>query len=335
MPSTYPSPVPGTVTDEMNSLIPGQSILKAKPWRVIADYLNALPEPDTAMGTVSPLKDGMDLRALDPRRKTNVMAILNMTPDSFSDGGVHDFTPTPKLVATVRHFVEKGATIIDIGGESTRPGATPVSPEEEISRVVPVIKMIKKEFGDVTISIDTYHATVALEAVGAGADIINDVSAGLLDPNMLPTVAQLGKPVVLMHMRGTPKTMNSLTSYPEGLIPTIAKELLERVAAAEAAGVRRWNIILDPGIGFAKTAEQNLEVLRRIDELREWPGLRGMPWLLGSSRKGFVREITGERLMGTAATVVAAVVGGADVVRVHDVGEMMAVAKMADAIWRV
>lgn len=143
-----------------------------------------------------------------------------------------------------------------------------------------------------------------------------------------------------MHMRGNPATMNKLTKYnPEGLIPTIAQELLQRVAAAEEAGIRRWRIILDPGIGFAKTGAQNIEILRRIDELRDWPGLRGLPWLLGSSRKNFVGKITGvkepkDRVWGTAATVAAAVQGGADIVRVHDVPEMSQVVKMADAIWR-
>jgi 2-amino-4-hydroxy-6-hydroxymethyldihydropteridine diphosphokinase/dihydropteroate synthase len=153
-------------------------------------------------------------------------------------------------------------------------------------------------------------------------------------------MASLGKTVCLMHMRGTPATMNKLTDYsPEGLIPTIAQELLQRVAAAEAAGIRRWRIILDPGIGFAKTGTQNLEILRRMEELRDWPGLRGLPWLLGSSRKNFIGKITGvkeprERVWGTAATVAAAIQGGADIVRVHDVFEMGQVVKMSDAIWR-
>jgi 2-amino-4-hydroxy-6-hydroxymethyldihydropteridine diphosphokinase/dihydropteroate synthase len=191
----------------------------------------------------------------------------------------------------------------------------------------------------IAISIDTYRSSVAEALDEVGIDIINDISAGQMDPNMLPTMARLGKTVILMHMRGTPETMNSRTAYPDGLISTIAKELLERVAAAEAAGIYRWRIILDPGIGFAKTSEQNLEILRRFDELRDWPGLRGLPWLVGSSRKNFVGKITGveeasRRVWGTAATVAAAVQGGADIVRVHDVKEMTQVAKMSDAIWR-
>ena len=162
-----------------------------------------------------------------------------------------------------------------------------------------------------------------------------------MDPEMFPTVARLGLTICIMHMRGTPATMNKLTNYePEGLIPTIAKELLGRIDEAEKAGIRRWRIILDPGIGFAKTAEQNLEILRHFNELRDWPGLKGLPWLVGSSRKRFIGKITGvseprDRIWGTATTVAAAVQGGADIVRVHDVKEMSQVVKMADAIWRV
>lgn len=266
------------------------------------------------------------------------MAILNLTPDSFSDGGCHD----PKnLTQTILRIARSGASIIDIGGQSTAPGREEVSAEEEAARVSPAIELIRSlpEARHLVISVDTYRASVAEKAVAAGADIINDVSAGLLDPDMLSTMARLGKTVCLMHMRGTPLTMTQLTSYPEGLIPTVASELLSRIAAAEAAGVRRWRIILDPGIGFAKTAEQNLELLRRLDELRYWPGLEALPWLVGSSRKGFIGKITGirepsDRVWGTAATVAAAVQGGADVIRVHDVAEMALVAKMSDAIWR-
>jgi 2-amino-4-hydroxy-6-hydroxymethyldihydropteridine diphosphokinase/dihydropteroate synthase len=267
-----------------------------------------------------------------------VMAILNVTPDSFSDGGVNT---SETLSSTLSSIISSGATIVDIGGQSSRPGAADISPEEEISRILPAIKLIREhpDSDKVAISIDTYRASVAQAALEAGADIINDISAGVLDSEMLPVIAKAGCTVVLMHMRGTPATMTSLTSYPDGLIPTIAAELQERVAAAEAAGIRRWRIILDPGIGFAKTGEQNLEILRSFEELRDWPGLRGLPWLLGSSRKGFVGKITGvkepkERVWGTAATVVAAVQGGADIVRVHDAVEMGQVVKMADAIWR-
>jgi 2-amino-4-hydroxy-6-hydroxymethyldihydropteridine diphosphokinase/dihydropteroate synthase len=279
------------------------------------------------------------LHGLKVDRPTQLMAILNVTPNSFSDGGVHT---SDSLEATISSIIESGATIIDVGGQSTAPGAPEVSAAEEISRILPAIELIRNhpQSSSVTISIDTYQSSVAKAAVAAGADIINDVSAGTLDPAMLSTMASLGKTVCLMHMRGTPATMNKLTDYsPEGLIPTIAQELLQRVAAAEAAGIRRWRIILDPGIGFAKTGTQNLEILRRMEELRDWPGLRGLPWLLGSSRKNFIGKITGvkeprERVWGTAATVAAAIQGGADIVRVHDVFEMGQVVKMSDAIWR-
>ena len=327
-------------------LIPGKSLNPATPWKVTQDYLNALPACDTPLSTLTPLGPSKEpLRALISSRRTQVMAIFNVTTDSFSDGGLHivesDSTSnhSRKQDTTLETFVRDGATIIDVGGQSSAPGAKDISIEEEIERVLPPIRALQ-ETGAI-ISIDTYRAFVAEEAVRAGAHIINDISAGMLDPEMLPTMARLGTTVCLMHMRGTPATMNKMTDYgPNGLIPTVASELLERVAAAEKAGVRRWRIILDPGIGFAKTMKQNLEILRRFDELRNWPGLRGLPWLVGSSRKAFIGKITGvdqprSRTWGTAATVSAAIQGGADIVRVHDVQEMVQVAKMSDAIWRV
>lgn len=269
------------------------------------------------------------------------MAILNLTPDSFSDGGDH--STDPKLLQTaLQSYVDAGVSILDIGGQSTRPHAPEVSPKEELGRVLPTIKYIRSQpiFSKLAISIDTYRASVAAAAVKAGANIVNDVSAGQMDPEMLPTMAKLGCTVVLMHMRGTPDTMNTMTSYPTGIIDGVSTELRARVAEAEAAGIRRWRIMLDPGIGFAKTEAQNLELLRRFAELRDFEGLRGFPWVVGASRKGFIGRITGvkeasQRVWGTAAAVNAAVQGGADVVRVHDVKEMGQVVKMADAIWRV
>lgn len=288
------------------------------------------------------------------------MAILNMTPDSFSDGGSHTTSDDTTLADTIRHLVASGATMIDVGGQSTAPNRPEVPAEEELRRVLPAVRLIRSlpESKDVLVSIDTYRAAVAEAAVHAGADIINDVSAGAMDADMLPTMARLGKTVCLMHMRGTPATMSSLNDYGapassgsssgrsdesnnnnDGLIPAVAEELLARVRAAEAAGVRRWRIILDPGLGFAKVgAAQNLIVLRHLRALREWPGLAGLPWLVGPSRKSFVGTITGvtrpaDRVWGTAAAVAAAVEGGADVVRVHD-AEMVQVVKMADAVWR-
>lgn len=274
-------------------------------------------------------------------RATQIMSILNVTPDSFSDGGKNFNLEKAALQQTVLDRVASGAQIIDIGGQSTRPGAVQVDSQEELSRVLPAIHIIRSlDLPNIAISVDTYRADVAKAAITAGAHIINDVSAGLMDLNMLSTAADLGCVICLMHMRGTPETMTSLTSYPDGLIETVGSELLERVRAAEAVGIRRWRIILDPGIGFAKTQDQNLELLRRFEELRRYPGLENYPWLVGTSRKAFIGHITGvkdagQRTWGSAATVAAAVQGGADIVRVHDVREMAQVAKVADAIWRV
>lgn len=294
--------------------------------------------PLTALGAgVEPL------RSLDPKRRTRVMSILNVTPDSFSDGGVHQPTDLNTLKDTILANIAAGATIIDIGGQSSRPNAEDITAEEEISRILPAIEMIKTlpEAQGIAISIDTYRAKVAEAAINAGAHIINDISAGLLDPEMLPTVARLGCTYIMMHMRGTPSTMQNEenTSYPDGLLPTIAYELLRRLDAAREAGIRRWRIILDPGIGFAKTLDQNVELLKRFGELRNWTELQTYPWLVGTSRKGFIGKITGvkdakERVSGTAATVTAAVQGGAEIVRVHDTKEMGEVIRMADAMYR-
>jgi 2-amino-4-hydroxy-6-hydroxymethyldihydropteridine diphosphokinase/dihydropteroate synthase len=271
------------------------------------------------------------------------MSILNVTPDSFSDGGQNYNIDQETLTRKIQLQIANGATIIDIGGQSTRPGAKQVSTEEEMARVLPAVKLIRSipEAQNIAISVDTYRAQVAEEAIKAGANMINDVSAGSMDEDMLHTMGRLSCTVCLMHMRGTPETMNSpeMTNYPDGIIETVGRELLERVRAAEEAGVRRWRIILDPGIGFAKTREHNLELLRRQHELIHYPGLEGMPWLVGTSRKAFIGHITGvkeapRRVWGTAVAVSAAIQGGADILRVHDVKEMAQVAKMADALWR-
>lgn len=306
--------------------------------------LNSLPPPEAAPVVTTPLSSFLPpLRPSKPNRQTLVMAILNLTPDSFSDGGKHSPTDLPDITATVRGFISSGATIIDVGGESTRPNATPVTEEEELSRVIPAIRHIRAsvpEAAKVAISIDTSRARVAAEACAAGADIINDVSAGMLDPEMLSTMAQIGKSVILMHMRGEPTTMTKLAHYPDGAVPSIASELLARVQAAQEAGIRRWRIILDPGIGFAKTQLHDLAVLREVQKLRtNIDGLDNFPWLVGASRKRFIGRITGvsdasQRVWGTAAVVTASVAAGVDIVRVHDVAEMCQVTKMADAIYR-
>ncbi|KAG6041378.1 hypothetical protein E4U41_004682 [Claviceps citrina] len=322
----------------LSQLVPSKPLDPSKPWKLVQDYLNDLAAGES-LSSITPLGGMADnLTPLVHNKKTQIMAILNVTPDSFSDGGKHNLN---NIRHTVLNHIRGGATIIDVGGQSTAPGRPEVSAEEEASRVIPAVELIRSlpEARSIAISVDTYRSSVAARAIASGADMINDVSAGLLDAEMLSTVARLGKTICLMHMRGTPQTMNHLTSYEGGLIPTVASELLQRVAAAEEAGIRRWRIILDPGIGFAKTAAQNLELLRRFGELNTWPGLAGLPWLIGSSRKGFIGEITATeepaaRVWGTAATVAAAVQGGADVVRVHDTDAMAKVAMMADAIWR-
>nr|KAK5442179.1 trifunctional dihydropteroate synthetase [Exophiala xenobiotica] len=314
--------------------------------RTMHQHLNALAEKDSTMSPVTALNSQLPLiRTHDSSRKTLVMAILNLTPDSFSDGGMHSVKDLEMLKATVRAFIAAGVDIIDIGGQSTRPNADLLSCEEELSRVLPIVQAIRgmEEAENVALSIDTFHSGVARQAILAGADIINDVSAGVMDDQMLPTVAELGKTIILMHMRGNPHTMTKLTNYPEGVVKGVAKELSERVKAATTAGILPWHIILDPGLGFAKNQPQNLELLRRLQELREDAeyavNLKNFPWLVGPSRKGFVGKITGvqeasQRSYGTAAAVTASIEGGAEIVRIHDVSEMVQVAKMADAIYR-
>ncbi|KAF3037680.1 trifunctional dihydropteroate synthetase [Didymella heteroderae] len=316
---------------------------KALPAGALREHLSSVPVSDQPLSPLTPLAPGQsNITAYQRTRDTRIMSILNVTPDSFSDGGNHFNNDEATLADTIRSHIAAGATILDVGGQSTRPGAVQVSAKEELDRILPAVNLIRRlpEAENIAISIDTYRADVAEESIKAGAHIINDVSAGIMDDDMLVTMGRLGCTVCLMHMRGTPETMNKLTSYPEGVIEGVGRELLERVRAAEAAGVRRWRIILDPGIGFAKTQDQNLELLRRLDELIKYPGLEGFPWLVGTSRKAFIGKITGvqepkSRIWGTAAAIAAAVKGGSDIVRVHDVAEMGQVAKMADALWRV
>jgi dihydropteroate synthase len=264
----------------------------------------------------------------DPNRKPLVMGVLNVTPDSFSDGG--RFATTDAAVAQAEAMVAAGADVIDVGGESTRPGALPVAANEQIKRVVPVIGRIANL--PVTISIDTMRAAVAEAALEAGAAIVNDISAGRDDAEILPLVARRRVPVVLMHMQGTPQTMQDAPSYRDVVAET-SGFLRERVAAAQAVGIELSKILLDPGIGFGKTQAHNLELLRRQREFNQL----GRPVVIGASRKGFIGRITGEpepakRLFGTAVSVALAVANGAAIVRVHDVGPMVQVVRMAHAI---
>lgn len=244
-----------------------------------------------------------------------VMGILNVTPDSFSDGGMH--FDHSKAVHAAMQMEEDGAAIIDIGGESTRPGAATVTAAEEIGRVVPAIKEIRQRSG-VVISIDTTKAAVAEAALSAGADMVNDVSALRDDPAMLPLVARSRVPIVLMHRRGDPRTMQQLTQYND-VVDDVATELRGFVARAIDGGVDAKQIFVDPGIGFAKNSEQNLEILARCGEFRAIA-----PVVIGASRKAFIGNLTGrpagpDRMVGSLAAVAAAFRGCAAIVRVHDV----------------
>jgi dihydropteroate synthase len=271
-------------------------------------------------------------RSFNWGERTYLMGVLNVTPDSFSDGG--EFNTLAAALAHAQCLIEAGADIIDIGGQSTRPGAREVSVEEELNRVIPIVKTLRQEQVSVPISVDTTRAVVAHKAVEAGADIVNDISGGTFDPDMLPVVAQLGIPIVLMHMRGTPQTMQQLTEYGD-LIGEIYEFLERQLAAAEGAGIERSRLIVDPGIGFAKTGEQNLEILRQLPRF----GSLGVPILVGVSRKSFIGRILNQpdpkgRVWGTAAACCGAIAGLADILRIHDVLEMRDVCRVADAIWR-
>ena len=263
--------------------------------------------------------------------KTYLMGILNVTPDSFSDGGEFDRVET--ALAKAKEMIGNGVDIVDIGGESTRPDAKPVTIEEELRRVLPIIRQLRQA-SSIPISIDTTKATVAREAIAAGADIVNDISGATFDEQMLETVAQLDVPIILMHIRGNPQTMQSLTDY-QDVVAEVLEFLRTQVDKAIASGLARDKIIIDPGIGFAKTAEQSLELLQRLDELKTLE----LPILVGVSRKSFMRPILQkndpkERVWGTAAACYGAIARGADILRVHDVIQMYDVCRVADAIER-
>ncbi|KAI5816927.1 folic acid synthesis protein [Pyronema omphalodes] len=295
-------------------------------------HLSTLPPGQEPLQIFAPLtRTGSTcLDPLNPLKDTLIMAILNLTPDSFSDGGA---TTSSNLIQRATAFLSSGATILDIGGQSTRPGALDVGADEEHRRVIPAIQALRAAGITAPISVDTYRASVAEAAVEAGADIINDISAGALDPQMLETAAKLGVPIILGHTRGSPETMNSLAKYGDDIIGEIKKELGERIKEAEQKGVRRWNIWLDPGLGFAKGRKENMTVLKNLGRLTG----DGLPWVLGPSRKRFTAaagEEAKDRQWGTAAAVALSVQGGADVVRVHDVEEMKKVVDMAVAVRR-
>lgn len=261
--------------------------------------------------------------------KTYIMGILNVTPDSFSDGG--KFNQIEKAIIHAEKMAKDGADIIDIGGESTRPGAEFVSVEEEISRVIPVIEKIK--YLNIPISIDTTKSQVAEAAVKAGATIINDISGLNFDPDIAKVAAKYNIYLVLMHTKGTPKNMQINPHY-DNLIEEVKEYLQNSIDVALNAGVARDKIIIDPGIGFGKTIEHNLELLRSLGKLKDF----GYPVLLGTSRKSFISKIydvpVEERLEGSLATVVAGIAQKINIVRVHDVKETKRAVLVADAIYR-
>jgi dihydropteroate synthase len=261
---------------------------------------------------------------------TKLMGVVNVTPDSFSDGGL--FLDPEAAIAHGRRLAQQGADILDVGGESTRPGAEAVSAEEERDRVAPVVAGLAADNGaGVPISIDTSKASVAQAALDAGAEIVNDVTAFRADPELAGLCGERGCGVVLMHMLGTPRTMQENPTY-DDVVDDVKAFLGERIEAAMAAGVDEERIWIDPGIGFGKTLEHNLELLRRLGELRRL----GRPIVIGTSRKSFIGKLTGRevdrRLGGTIASNVLAVRAGADVIRVHDVLELRQAITVAEVI---
>jgi dihydropteroate synthase len=267
--------------------------------------------------------------SLDFSKKTYTMGILNVTRDSFSDGGL--YFDKSEAIKRAFQMVEDGADIIDIGGESTRPGSEPITIEEELRRTIPVIEVLSKEV-DVPISIDTYKSEVAKKALDAGASMVNDISGLRFDPEMSKVVSTYKVPVVIMHIKGTPKDMQQNPVY-EALIPEITDYLRDCIILAIESGISEDKIIIDPGIGFGKTFNHNLEI---INNLHEFTFLE-KPILIGLSRKAFIGKILGDapvtdRLEGTAAAVAISIMNGANIVRVHDVKEVVKVTKVADAI---
>jgi dihydropteroate synthase len=266
--------------------------------------------------------------------RTYIMGVLNVTPDSFSDSG--KFQTVDAAIDRAVQMVAEGVDIIDIGGESTKPGATPVDAATELARVIPVIEGIRQrpDTQQIPISIDTTKASIARSAIVAGADMINDVSAGQFDENMFATVAQLGVPYILMHMRGTPATMQQMTDY-DDVISEILAFFERQIARAVTSGIDRAKITIDPGIGFAKKYDQSIEIIRQLDRFQQLD----VPLLIGVSRKSFIGNILNQpdperRLWGTAAACCAAIAGGADILRVHDVAEMVDVGRVADVMFR-
>jgi dihydropteroate synthase len=260
------------------------------------------------------------------------MGVINLTPDSFSDGG-RFLDPAAALLEARRQWA-RGADLLDLGGQSTRPGAAEIGAEAEIGRVLPALRLIRAAEPQALLSVDTFHAAVAEEALEAGADWINDVSGGRRDPDLLPVVAAADCPYVLMHSRGDSGSMDGLAHYLD-VVVEVREELLRATERAVAAGVRPERLIWDPGLGFAKTVAQNLALLAGLETLVA----EGFPLLVGPSRKRFIGAVLGEprpraRLWGTAAVCCRAIAAGAAVLRVHDVAPIVQTARMAEALWR-
>jgi dihydropteroate synthase len=268
-------------------------------------------------------------RTLVLGERTLVMGVLNVTPDSFSDGGL--YLDAEKAVARALAMERAGADILDIGGESTRPGSKGVSAEEELRRILPVLEKLRGHI-QIPISVDTSKAEVAEAAADAGAEILNDVTALRADPRLTEIARRRKLPIILMHMRGEPRSMQK-KPFARNVMRDVTMGLRRAVATARRAGVSKSQIVLDPGIGFGKSGTQNYQLLQKLPEFARM----GFPLLVGTSRKGFLGKALGgvpenQRVWGTAATVAASILGGAHIVRVHDVAEMVQVARVADAI---
>ena len=258
-----------------------------------------------------------------------IMGVLNVTPDSFSDGG--EFFSVDSAVTRALEMITEGADMIDIGGESSRPGADSVSADEEIARVIPVIERIRTK-SKIPLSVDTTKSPVAEKALNCGADFINDISAGLFDKEMIPLVAEKGAGYIIMHMRGAPQTMQDSPRY-DDVVNEVAEFLADRLEVCEKAGITRERLLIDPGIGFGKTVAHNLALMSNIDELTSL----GVPVVIGTSRKSFIEKVAGEstpqnRHGGSLASAVYAVERGASVVRVHDVAETKQALKVLSAL---
>jgi dihydropteroate synthase len=293
--------------------------------RNVSSTVNSIKHPDDTVPRVLITRH----RRIDMTCHTVLMGIVNVTPDSFYDGGKR--FDSAKAVADALEMVDSGAEILDVGGESTRPGAEPVPLEEELRRVLPVIRELRKN-SNVPISIDTYKEAVARAALDAGADIVNDISALRFDPRMAALVASENIPLILMHMQGVPRTMQVEPHY-QDVVREVRDFLAERVHSAKEAGIAARQIIIDPGIGFGKTLAHNLALLKDLGSFNSL----GQSLLVGNSRKAFIGKILNaagpeERLEGSLAAAVAAALSGANIVRVHDVSETYRALRVADAI---